>query len=142
MRREGRIHGSAIRLHWSDPPQGRKSTRPTNHSKLSGRRLKFRNGIPRIRDAEVPHHKALKKTKGVFKEKRDYDVTTNYRLCDWHVKVWNETLRNAVLDSKNPHEWKGTKIITKLVNRNITKNSLLPDCIMQEALRMLLERPL
>lgn len=89
MKREGRIHGSNVRLGkraWGDGGYRGKVTfnRPTNQSK-SAVKLAVPSVVQLVsNEHELPMQKSIGKTKSAFKAK-DLDITRNHLMQDWSI---------------------------------------------------------
>ncbi|KAL2609925.1 hypothetical protein R1flu_028498 [Riccia fluitans] len=82
MRREGRVHGSCIRMRKEDELEYNKRPprKPTNHSRMTGACLTNRRHC--LGCHYYPVEKAMSKTKGKHKLK-DQDITKNHRWNDF-----------------------------------------------------------
>ncbi|KAL3678617.1 hypothetical protein R1sor_021573 [Riccia sorocarpa] len=82
MKREGRVHGSCVRMRKQEAfdYHSKAPRKPTNHSRVTGACLSNKRHCPACH--EHPVLKAMGKTKGKHKA-RDHDVTKNHRLNDF-----------------------------------------------------------
>ncbi|KAG6550069.1 hypothetical protein Mapa_008025 [Marchantia paleacea] len=98
MRREGRIHGSYVRMSKHEDFEYNKGAprRPTNHSRVTSCCLN--NKVRCCCCHTMPVLKAMSKTKGMFKLK-DLDITSNHKLVDFRLSYSSRYLsRDSAAD--------------------------------------------